>query len=143
MRLILSILAVLTSLELLAQNTGAIGGTVTSAGQPVEFLNVAIPGTTIGAITNAEGEYLITNVPAGKNEFQFSGVGYISKKVNVVAVAGQKVTVNVNLDEDVSQLDEIVITGTMKEVSKMDRPIPVEVFSPTFFILLYPCHASL
>lgn len=133
MRLSLLILALIVSLELPAQHTGSVEGTVTSEGQPVEFLNVAIPGTTIGTTTNAEGWFMITNAPVGRNEFQFSGVGYVSKKVSVTVIAGQKVIINVSLEEDVSQLDEIVVTGTMKEVSKMDSPIPVEVYAPTFF----------
>jgi hypothetical protein len=30
-------------------------------------------------------------------------------------------------------MDEVVVTGTMKEVSRMDSPIPVEIFTPQFF----------
>ena len=35
--------------------------------------------------------------------------------------------------EDINQLNEVVVTGTMKEVTKMESPISIEVYSPTLF----------
>lgn len=116
-----------------AQTGGQVRGRVLSGSQPIEFLNVAIPGTTYGATTNEDGYYLIKEVPEGQHELQFSAVGYQSKKITIKIVGGETLEVNTNLNEDVAQLDEIVVTATMKEVSKMDSPIPVEVYSPIFF----------
>lgn len=120
--------------QLLGQSAGGhLIGKVVSGNQPVEFLNVSIPGTTYGATTDSLGRYSIKNIPTGEQVIQFSAIGYQTLKRKVNILAGQSLTLNVSLVEDVSQLDAVVVTGTMKEVSKMDSPIQVEVFSPTFF----------
>ncbi len=110
---------------------GLIRGQVRVQGSPAEFINVLIAGTQLGATTNAEGRYQISNVPFGTYEVQFSGIGYVTGHLTVT-VSGE-VTLNHNLQEDVSKLDEIVVTGTMKEVGKMASSIPVEVYSSSLF----------
>jgi len=114
-------------------HTGKIEGTVLHQSQPVEFLHVAIPGTHYGAMTDSNGHYTIANVPTGRYTLQFSAVGYQSVKTEVEVTTGRTTIITTSVDEDIAQLDEIVVTGTMKEVSTMDSPIPVEVYSPAFF----------
>ena len=114
-------------------HTGKIEGTVLHQSKPVEFLHVAIPGTHYGAMTDSNGQYTIANVPTGRHKLQFSAVGYQSVKTEVEVTSTRTSIINISVEEDIAQLDEIVVTGTMKEVSTMDSPIPVEVYSPAFF----------
>ncbi len=130
----LAIVLCLVSLTSFAQNTGSIEGIVKSNNTPAEFLNVSLSGTTIGTSTDANGEYKVVNVPFGRYQVQFSGIGYVSKKITVTINSISAVQLNVSLEEDVSQLQEVVvISGSLKEVSKMDSPVPIEVYTPTFF----------
>ncbi|MGL4909013.1 MAG: SusC/RagA family TonB-linked outer membrane protein [Bacteroidales bacterium] len=73
-------------------------------------VNVLIKGTTIGSITDVDGNYSIA-VPNDKAVLVFSFVGYASQEV---AVSG-KTEINVSLKEDSQQLDEVVVVGMGKQ----------------------------
>ncbi|MFM8914552.1 MAG: carboxypeptidase-like regulatory domain-containing protein, partial [Flammeovirgaceae bacterium] len=129
---IFSIFLYTLSLDAVAQtNQGSLQGRVTSEGKPAQFINVSLKGTQLGAVTDDKGSYQIRNVPFGTYEMQFSAVGYTTGRMPVV-VEGNTI-VNIDLHEDVSVLQEVVISGTLKEVSKAESSIPVEVYSPTLF----------
>jgi outer membrane receptor for ferrienterochelin and colicins len=113
------------------QQTGAVFGSVSSEGKPLEFITVLIVGTTQGTTTDSEGKYRIENIPTGKIILQFSGIGFISSKQSVTITGDTQL--NIGMVEDISQLSEVVVTGSLKEVSKMESSIPVEVYSPTLF----------
>lgn len=118
---------------ILAQ-TGTINGQVRHKGQSVEFINVLVSGTRLGTTTDEEGKFRLTAIPAGTQQIKISGIGYQTKTNTVtISPAGTSI-IDIELDEDVSHLQEVVVTGTMKEVTKMDSPIPIEVYSPSFFL---------
>lgn len=110
-----------------------VKGRVLSSGKPVEFVNVALVGTSFGASTDTLGYYKIMNVPAGKYEIQFSGIGYKTSRASINVSGTKTLTMNTNLEEDLSELKEVVVTGTMKESFISESPVPVEVFTPVFF----------
>lgn len=133
MKYILFIWAILMwSLPCLAQ-TGEITGTILSRGKPVEFASVFLVGTTYGSHTDANGRYSIAGIDYGNYELRFSAVGYetITKKIQMHSTG--PLVINVELKETQLDLDEVVITGTMKEVSKLESPVPVEIYTPKFF----------
>jgi TonB-linked SusC/RagA family outer membrane protein len=90
-----------------------VSGKVISADdeQPLPGVNVILKGTTIGTVTDIEGNYRLSAVPSEGGTLVFSFIGYASKEV---AVAGQSV-INVTLTTDVTSLDEIVVTGYGKQ----------------------------
>lgn len=112
--------------------TASLSGSVTHQNQPVEFANIQVLQTSIGTTTNAEGRFTLANLPLGKVTLKVSSIGYVPRSIDVILVAGNN-TISVALDEDAKQLEEVVITGTMKEVTKMNSSIPVEVYSPALF----------
>lgn len=114
--------------------TGSINGTVHHQGQPLEFINVIIANTKLGATTDEQGKFTINNAPLGKQTLMISGIGYQTQTVQVEVTVNSNSKIDIELAEDVSQLQEIVVTGTMKEVTKMDSPIPIEVYAPSFFM---------
>ncbi|MBT8235181.1 MAG: TonB-dependent receptor [Bacteroidia bacterium] len=83
-----------------------ITGTVTDdTGAPLPGANVLVRGTTTGTQTDFDGNYTIT---ANEGDvLQFSYIGYASQSVTV----GTSTTINVSLQEDASQLAEVVVTG--------------------------------
>jgi len=64
--------------SLVAQTAGKISGVVKDqqTGEALVGANIAVTGTKMGAITDAEGSYFILNIPAGKYDIQASMVGY-------------------------------------------------------------------
>lgn len=112
--------------------TGTVQGVVVSEGTPVGFANVVIRGTRYGAKTDVHGAFTISHVPYGHYVITTSFVGYESVE-NEVIVESSTVNVSFHLGQPMRALDEVVVTGTMKEVSKMSSSIPVEVYSASLF----------
>ncbi|QLG44756.1 SusC/RagA family TonB-linked outer membrane protein [Costertonia aggregata] len=84
-----------------------VTGTVTDAsGVPLPGVNVVEKGTSNGTATDFDGNYAI-NLSGSSDILVFSSLGYATKEVSV---SGQS-TVNTTLDEDSSQLDEVVVTA--------------------------------
>ena len=103
---------------LAAQETGRITGTVTAAAtmRPLDGAQVSIEGTGMGALANAQGRYLILNVPAGQHTVRVTMLGFGTTTQTVTVPAGQTVEASFSLSETALALDEIVVTGTAAEV---------------------------
>lgn len=115
-----------------AQNA-SIKGIVKSDTTLVGFASVGFVGTNIGTNTNDKGYYKIDNIKPGKYMLRVSGIGYRSFEKIVTLKENDMMTLSVNLISDELGLDEVVVTGTMKEISKLESPVPVEVYTPAFF----------
>lgn len=108
-----TILFAFTIYQLQAQST--VSGQVTSAedrgGLP--GVNVVIKGTTTGAVTDPDGFYKLT-LPSDEATLVFSFIGFTSQEIAV----GARTSIDVILVADVSQLEEIVVTGSAVGKSK-------------------------
>ncbi len=113
--------------------TASITGKILSEGKLVEFANVVLKGTQMIAVTDTSGMYQINNIPVGSYQVEVSALGFnkISKSIAL------KAEENLNLDFDLiannSLLNEIVISGTLKEVNRLESPVNVEVYTTTYF----------
>lgn len=134
MRQIVFILAlVIISISLSAQS-GTLSGVVKSNGEPLEYASVGLEGTTIGASTNSNGYYKIQNIPYGTYTVKVSAMGFETKSQKIVfSAANSTQKINFILTEGSTEVEEVVVSGTMKEVRKLDSPVPVEVYSKKFF----------
>lgn len=131
MKILFTGLLLSLSIYSFAQNT--IKGNVSSNGKPVEFANVAIQKTKIGTTTDLEGNFQLSKLPNGKHTIMVSFIGYESTRKEVQVTGNQTINLNIELKELPNKLDEVVITGTMKEVSKLESPVSVEIYTPKFF----------
>ncbi len=101
-----------------AQN-GTIGGKVTDAKTQEAIIgaNVVIEGTTVGAATDIDGNFLIANVKPGIYSLVITFVTYKTHTIKDVTVeSGKKTTVEATLAEDVAELEEIIVTAK-KEIA--------------------------
>lgn len=100
------LLLMLVPLSLFAQTT-VITGTVTdiASGEPLPGVTVIMKGTTIGAVTNFEGNYSIQ--VSSDATLVFSYVGYGSEEVAVE----DRIIIDIQLGEVTTELDEIVVIG--------------------------------
>lgn len=133
--LLTSIVGVFWSLDSLGQHTGTIRGKVVSEnGKPMEFVNVGIRKLSVGGVTDAEGDFIIKNVSFGEHTVTASLIGF-EAQTHSVAVSADRTEQELHfvLEESPQSLGEVVVSGTMKEVSKLDSPVPVEVYSAKFF----------
>jgi len=97
-----------------AQQTGTVSGEIREAGslRPLPGVQVFSPGTDRGTLTNAQGRFLMVNVPVGEVTVQAQSVGYASSTQTVTVVAGQTARLDFTLSTSAIALDEVVVTGT-------------------------------
>ena len=106
-------MALFTAAPLLAQQTGQITGTVLGGtNQPLADVQVSIPGTGLGMLTNQDGRFLILNVPVGERTISAQLIGYGEETQTVNVTAGAPVVVDFNLTLRAVQLEGMVVTGT-------------------------------
>ena len=130
MKNIVSIYLLLMSTLLVGQTIS--GKTTTENGDEIPYANVYLKKTKIGTSSNDSGFYELRNIPEDNYTLIVSSIGYKTVAVKITITGNKKITKNIVLIEDDS-LDEIVISGTLRPVSKTNSPVPVEVYSPTFF----------
>ncbi len=113
--------------------TGVVSGTVSSA-QPISFATVAIQNSKNGTSTDSAGRFKIEGLAPGKHTIIVSSLGYKTQSKTVSIESGQNIQADFTLlPAETASLNEVVVTGTMKEVSRLASPVPVEVYSPAFF----------
>lgn len=83
-----------------------VNGTVTSNDGALPGVNVVVEGTSLGTVTDIDGNYSI-QLEEPNMTLIFSFIGY---RTQSVAVNGRS-EVNVRLEEDISQLEEVVVIG--------------------------------
>ncbi len=116
----------------MGQNTG-ISGQIIARGEPVPFATIAVLNTEIGTTGDSNGIYKVENLLPGNYQIQVSFLGFTPVEKEVVLELGAFKEVNFDLTNYAIALDEVVVTGTMKSVSKSASPVPVEVYTPAFF----------
>ena len=112
---------------------GSLFGTISSENGAVPFANIYLRNTQIGSSSNDVGFYELKAIPPGKYTLIVSTIGYVPYSTVVNMAEGNNVLVDISLEPSVESLDEMVVTGTLKPVSRLESPVPVEVYKPSFF----------
>ena len=96
------------------QQKGLSGSVKDKNGDPLPGVSVVVKGTTIGTITDNDGNFRL-NVPENSQTLSFSFVGMISQEV---AISGQT-TFNIVLQDETVGVEEVVVVGygTQKKVN--------------------------
>ncbi|MEP4945947.1 MAG: SusC/RagA family TonB-linked outer membrane protein, partial [Flavobacteriaceae bacterium] len=103
---VLKIPASSKTVKALQQN---VGGTVfDNEGVPLPGVTVILKNTIIGTSTNFDGKYLLNLRNADENSvLVFSYIGFKTQEI----VVGSQTTIDVNMVQDLSGLDEVVVIG--------------------------------
>ncbi|QYA26990.1 SusC/RagA family TonB-linked outer membrane protein [Gramella sp. MT6] len=90
-----------------------------SNNQPIAGATVSIENTNYGAITDFDGNYNFTaSLDAGTYNLMTSYVGYVTKTVPVELAGQTDITTDFQLQGDLLNLDEVVVTGSTIGVNK-------------------------
>jgi uncharacterized protein (TIGR02231 family) len=100
-----------------------VKGTVVDGadGKPVPGANVVVKGTTIGTVTDANGNYSLT-LSNNASTLVFSFIGLVTQEVQI-----SKPDISVSLQPDVTQLSEVVVTGYGLERELQGRLAGVQI----------------
>jgi outer membrane receptor for ferrienterochelin and colicins len=113
---------------------GSISGTVTVGGKPAGFATVVIHKTQRAAVADSAGQFFFHNVASGNYTIMISLLGHQTYTQKVRVTDKDSLFLRVELHtQPKNNLDEIVVTGTLKEVRRTESPVPVEIYTPQYF----------
>ncbi len=126
-------LIILTVLPSRAQGQGGlITGTVQDAetARPIAGAQVFIPGTVVGTLSDAAGEYGLEGVPIGEVTVTVRLIGYKEATSTVTVAAGRVATVDFELRQTPLRLQDVVVTGVAAETPRLRLPFKIERLDP-------------
>jgi len=94
-------------------------------GHPVAFTNVIVENSNIGSITNRDGEFKLSNVPAGRQVIKASHISFETAKVTV-EVPATDVIIKFK-QAAVINLDQLVVSATRTPKTLKETPLPVTI----------------
>lgn len=100
-----------------AQSTQTLRGRITDAVSQTPLIGVTVRldkegQTLMGTVSDAEGNYSITQVPLGRQTLLVSYIGYETQTIpNILVTAGKEVIIDISMQESVHELSEVTIVG--------------------------------
>ncbi|TDO29154.1 TonB-dependent receptor [Sediminibacterium goheungense] len=110
-----------------------VAGRITASGKGIANASIRILNGVAQATSDSSGFYTIFLPMQGSYTLVAEMVGYESFRKKILAVTTQTLLLDIVLKEAAITVSDVVVTGTLKEVRKMESPVPVEVFTPAFF----------
>ncbi|MBW0177051.1 TonB-dependent receptor [Sediminibacterium sp.] len=132
MKSFLSILLIsITQLAWAQQST--VSGKVSSLGKGIESVSIRLLNNPIQTISDSNGLYSLYIPTPGTYTLIAERVGYEPYRKKIQLKANELLIIDISLKAIDFAIPDVVVTGTLKEVRKTESPVPVEVFTPTFF----------
>ncbi|HEX6914094.1 MAG TPA: carboxypeptidase regulatory-like domain-containing protein, partial [Chitinophagaceae bacterium] len=125
------ILAFLLGIATRSLSQQPVTGRLVSGGRPVVAATVTLLPGKHSAITDSSGLFQF-KLGNGRYQLHIAALGF-PRQVETLLVEGKPVQLEINIESAENELSEVVVTGTMREVSKAASAVPVEVYTPKFF----------
>ncbi len=110
-----------------SQSTGKIMGKITDAStdEGIPFANVLIDGTTLGAASDVEGNFVILNVPPGVYNVTASFIGYQKVTIKEITVnVGFTTSLDFKLSPGEITLEAVIVQGDRNPLIRQDLTNP-------------------
>lgn len=104
-----------------------------STGEHIPFITIILDGTSYATTTDATGHYFLKNLPLGNYKIKASGLGYIPEQKEVTIKPDNTIEINFELNEDMLQLEQVVVTGNKSEVKRRNSSTLVNVLQGKIF----------
>ena len=111
----------------------AISGIISSENHGIPGANIVLLGTSYTTATDSLGYYKLQDIPQGSYKIQATANTFQTARKTVTVKENENTTADFTLSNTENQLNEVVISGTLKPVRRLESPVPVEVYSPIFF----------
>ena len=96
----------LFSITIFAQNITVRGNVSDGSGESLIGVTVQVEGTSVGTVTDADGNFILPNVPSNATLI----ISYVGMNSQNISVNGRTV-INVILEDDTELLEEVVVVG--------------------------------
>lgn len=118
----LLLLGVHAGMAVAQQQRGTVTGEIVEARtqRPLAGVQVSVPGTGVGSLSNAAGRFMLVNVPAGETTVRARLIGYRAEDRVVNVREGESVSISFELQQEALALDEVVVTGTAGQARRRE-----------------------
>ncbi|MBL0736307.1 TonB-dependent receptor [Flavobacterium sp. GN10] len=121
---------IISAKSLYSQN---ISGKIESSIPAGQEINVALLNTNFKTKTDSLGFYKLENIPKGNYRINVTSTGFKPITQRISVLENENLNLDFELEEDQNELNEVVVSGTLKPVKRLESAVPVEVYSPVFF----------
>lgn len=128
-RVILMAIVLITVTPLL--NAQSVEGRLVYNGEPIPFAHVYLDKAQQGTATDAHGGFILNATP-GKHVLHVSAIGYRDPAKPIFVEVGTLSLGDMSVESSVLGLQEVVVSGTLKERSISESPVKVEIVTPEF-----------
>jgi len=110
-----------------------IEGYIHAAGKPINGATIKIPTHQIAVVTDSNGFFKLQLLKAGIYNMAVTAVEHNKKLIKIEVKEAENIALDIELTQTQSYLNEVVVSGTLKQVRRSESPVPVEVYTPAFF----------
>jgi len=114
--------------------TGVVQGRVYNKinNEPIPFANIILQGTSIGAVADENGNYIISNLTPGLYNLEASFVGFKSLLITEIQITNARpAIVDFALEEEAKKLEEVVISSTNTFAKTDESPLSLRSIGTT------------
>ncbi|WP_444876844.1 TonB-dependent receptor [Bacteroides heparinolyticus] len=123
---------------------GSVTGTVIDArtGEALPYVQIMVKGTTLGTVSDANGNFSIKGIPVGKVSITASNVGYGSISENISIQESTNRHLDLYMKEETFELDGVVVTADRNTTMRRKASTLVTVIPSDMFIKTNACNLS-
>lgn len=130
MKYLFLIILIISTNTIFSQN---ISGKVESILSIDQEITIRLLNTNFKTQTDSLGFYKLENIPNGTYKINVTSTGFKPITQRISVLENQNLNLDFELEEDQNELNEVVVSGTLKPVRRLESAVPVEVYSPVFF----------
>lgn len=112
---------------------GVITGKVIADNKPIQKVNVVLVGTSYSTITDSLGQFTFEKIPNASYKIRVLSLDHHKNEKTITLKNKDTLHITLELFSNAKELEQVVISGTMKEITRSESPVPVEVYSQTYF----------
>ena len=133
LKALLSSVLLVLSISMTAQNARILG-VVHHESELLPYVSIGLKNSSLGTQTNEKGQFEFKGLVEGTYRLTFNYLGFKRHEIEVnLSQTVQELTLDISLEPIENKLEEVVITGTMKPMSRSESPVPVEIYTAKFF----------
>lgn len=121
---------IISAKSLYSQN---ISGKIETSIPVGQEINVGLLNTNFKTKADSLGFYRLENIPKGNYKIAITSAGFKNITQRISVLENENLNLDFELEEDQNELNEVVVSGTLKPVKRLESAVPVEVYSPVFF----------
>ena len=113
----------------------SIQGKIMGKDVPQEYVTIQLQGTGFATVSDSLGNFKLADLPVGKHKIIVSHLNFETYQKEIELYKDEVLNLEIDLTSSIKStvLEDVVISGTMKVVNRLESPVPVEVYTPAYF----------